>query len=144
MKRIVRHGSWPVGFNMTPMVDVVFLLIIFFLAVNQFQKSESEERIDLPSAARANTEQPQPPTMKRIVINIRPREGFVVAGKAVAASDVTTFLADQKKDAGDDGVEVWIRSDDKVPFGQVEPILLACAESGIWNVGFKVIPDDAN
>jgi biopolymer transport protein ExbD len=142
VKRIVRHGSWPVGFNMTPMVDVVFLLIIFFLAVNQFQKAESEDRIDLPSAARANTKPPRPPTSKRIVINVRPGEGFVVAGHSVPPSDVPTFLAEQRKGAGEAGVEVWIRSDDKVPFGQVEPILLACAQSGIWNVGFKVMPED--
>lgn len=142
MRPVVRGDSRPVGFNMTPMVDVVFLLIIFFLAVNQFQKSESEDRIDLPVAARENTQQPQPATAKRVIMNVRPGEGFVVAGKAIPTNNVQAFLAAQKHLAGSAGLEVWIRSDESVPFGQVEPILVACAQSGIWNVGFKVKPDE--
>ena len=41
--------SKEVGFNMTPMIDVVFLLIIFFLVSSHLAKQESQMEIDLPN-----------------------------------------------------------------------------------------------
>lgn len=47
MIRRTRYASRPIGVNMTPMIDVVFLLIIFFMVVSQVVSSETQQ-IDLP------------------------------------------------------------------------------------------------
>mgnify|MGYP003318450394 CR=1 FL=1 len=50
----------------------------------------------------------------------------------------------QQLDRDGPDVEVVIRGDRTVPYGQVEPVMLACAEAGIWNVTFSVVhPQDA-
>jgi biopolymer transport protein ExbD len=127
---------------MTPMIDIIFQLIIFFLAVNQFHKAETDESIRLPKASLDHVEPDVAPTAARVVLNVRPTEGIVAAGKPVPMNELGEFLRIQKAQAEPAILEVWIRSDRGVPFGQIEPILAACADAGIWKLAFKVITID--
>ncbi|MBY0589496.1 biopolymer transporter ExbD [bacterium] len=142
MKRVVRPSAWSAQFNMTPMIDIIFQLIIFFLAVNQFQKAETDESIRLPKASANHVEPDVAPTAARVVLNIRPQEGIVAAGKPIPLAELGEFLRLQKIQADPAPLEVWIRSDRSVPFGQIEPILTTCADAGIWKLAFKVITID--
>lgn len=65
-----RRGQKPLSFSMTPMVDVVMLLIIFFMLASKF-KGEEAELLSLPFAQRAETAYVQggPP---QFVVNILP------------------------------------------------------------------------
>lgn len=134
----MRDRPRAVGFNMTPMIDVIFLLTVFFLCVNQFQKAETDERVRLPRASLENVEPARPAGPKRVILNVRHGEGVVVGGRSLQDAEVAPFLSAQKQESGGE-LQVWIRSDRRAPFGRVEPILLACAEAGIWDVAFKVV-----
>ena len=58
-------------FNITPLIDIVFLLVIFFLVATHFASSEVREPIDLPETSETD-ERPQPP--RRLTIST-PRRG---------------------------------------------------------------------
>jgi biopolymer transport protein ExbD len=58
MKTLRFPRSRRLGINMTPMIDVVFLLIIFFLVSNHLVRQESSIKIDLPQAASGEQDTP--------------------------------------------------------------------------------------
>ena len=58
--------------------------------------------------------------------------------RPVKTKNLKKSLQQEWERAGDD-LEVRIRSDREIPYGMVEPILVACAQLGIWNVQFAVI-----
>jgi biopolymer transport protein ExbD len=123
------------GLNMTPMIDVVFQLIIFFLLSNHLAQQESHLELDLPTAASGHEAPMESPP--RVTVSVL-ADGRVMLGTNEAPRDqIATRLEFERRRTGDD-LEVRIRADRSVPYDAVEPILLACAKSGIWNVTFAV------
>ena len=124
-----------VGFNMTPMIDVVFQLIIFFLLSSHLAKQENQLALPLPAADSGKPASPD--DRPRLTVNVLPDGRLLVAGRAVTPDELIPRLRERKSVHGDD-LEVRIRSDRGVAYSRVEPILLACARAGIWNVSFAV------
>ena len=120
---------------MTPMIDVVFQLLIFFLVSSHIAKHEAQMALPLPIAdsGSPDDESPRP----RVTINVLPGNELLMAGKSVPIGQLPERLRDVLDKNGAD-VEIRIRSDRRVPYGDVEPILMSCAQAGIWNVAFAV------
>jgi len=134
------RGS-PLSINMTPMIDVVFQLIIFFLISSHLSKQEAQLPLPLPVAASGEKEGDE--TNPRVTINVRADGQLSLAGKPLGAAELAQRLQGKLAETGAD-LEVRIRSDRTVAYRHVEPILLACARAGIWNVAFAVYrPEDA-
>tara|TARA_Y100001933_G_C18774767_1_gene469818 strand:- start:44 stop:472 length:429 start_codon:yes stop_codon:yes gene_type:complete len=131
--------SKEVGFNMTPMIDVVFLLIIFFLVSSHLAKQESQMDIDLPNAESGLESEAS--TNPRIVINVTNSGQLLISGRRITAAEVEDRLIEHVENNGPN-IEVRIRSDRQIPFAQVRPVMLACAKMGIWDVAFSVYPAD--
>ena len=62
---------------------------------------------------------------------------LLVAGRPITPPELSQRLAERRSVHGD-ALEVRIRSDRSVEYARVEPILLSCARSGVWNVAFAV------
>lgn len=124
--------------NMTPLIDIVFLLIIFFLVSNTMNRQETAMELDLPRAATGR--EPLASETRRVLLNI-PVEGTVLAGTAPITMAELQNLLERQAGADAEKLEVHIRTDRKVPYRAVEPVLLTCAESGVWRVSFSVIPE---
>jgi biopolymer transport protein ExbD len=123
------------GLNMTPMIDVVFQLIIFFLLSNQLIQQETQVELALPSAASGREAAAEGPP--RVTVNVLP-DGKVMLGSITTQPDeIAQRLITEREHAGDN-LEVRIRADHTVPYSVVEPVLLGCADAGIWNVTFAV------
>jgi biopolymer transport protein ExbD len=128
-----QHG---LRFNITPLIDVVFLLIIFFLAATHFVRSETFEPVELPEAVKAAEEEDEQP--RRLVVTITADQKLHVGAREVDLPAVENMvLAGSERDAAD--FEVRIRADRNVPYRAVEPIMLSCARSGVTRVKFAVI-----
>ena len=123
------------GFNMTPMIDVVFLLIIFFLVSSHLSKQENQVELSLPIAASAD-EDPNQQT-PRVTINVTQDGQYMLAGRPIAADRLPQQFADVVSKEGND-LEVRIRGSRLAPYSAVEPIMLACTKAGIWNVTYAV------
>ena len=66
-----------VGANMTPMIDVVFLLIIFFLVSSHLARQENHLPLDLPIAS---THGPVNPDRAPLTISVNPDSQWLVSG----------------------------------------------------------------
>ncbi len=128
------------GFNMTPMIDVVFLLIIFFLVSSHLARQEIQLDLDLPDAASGR--QADEIDVRRVVVNVlheAPPERRIQVGGHVMNLDQLARLIRYESQATSDELEFRIRTDRRVPYREIEPILLACQRAGVWNVSFAVI-----
>lgn len=129
------------GINMTPMIDVVFQLIIFFLVASHLARQETQVAVDLPTAASGHQEDEQP-ELRRVVVNVLPGIGtdgrVQVGGRLLTHTELDAMIQYESR-SGDRGLEVRIRSDRRMPYRAVEPILLSCARAGVWNVTFAVV-----
>ena len=131
--------------NMTPMIDVVFLLIIFFLVSSHLQKQEAHAELDLPSAETG--EENVETNIRILTINISSEKtGFQVAfGARVVPPQKLMTQLQRELNRASGKLEVRIRADRSIPYRAVEPILASCAALDIWNVQFAVIrPEDNN
>jgi biopolymer transport protein ExbD len=129
--------SGEVGINMTPMIDVVFQLIIFFMLSSRLAKQEAQLELPLPTAdsiARINQADDLSP---RVTINVLSDGGLQMAGRAIPAAELAQRLAERREKIGPD-LEVRIRGARDVAYRHVEPIMFACAQAGVWKVNYSV------
>ncbi|MEX0613136.1 MAG: biopolymer transporter ExbD [Pirellulales bacterium] len=125
--------------NMTPMIDVTFLLIIFFLLSSHLAQQETQLELDLPTAAsgRLSVDDERP----RLSVNVRADGSVMLGSTETPPAEMARRLRIERERLGAD-LEVRVRADRAVPYSSVEPILLACAEAEIWNVTFAVFKRD--
>lgn len=136
--RLPSNHRGQVSFNMTPMIDVVFLLIIFFLVASHFAKQESIE-LDLPVANSATVDNEE---TKRVTLNVKEDGSLFLGSFPITEIDLEPRIKRAIQQNGKD-LEVRIRSSHTVAYERVEPIMTACAKAGVWNVKFAVfLPDD--
>ncbi|MCA9090407.1 MAG: biopolymer transporter ExbD [Planctomycetaceae bacterium] len=135
MRVPVRPRSAGLEVNITPLIDVVFLLVIFFLVASHFARSEALEPVDLPTATQV-AELQDPP--RRLLVTILPDGSYHTGGRQVTLDDLEQMLAEG---AGDDPASfaVHIRGDRTAHFEVVEALMTLCPRYGITQVGFKVL-----
>lgn len=128
-------GNAELSFNMTPMIDVVFLLIIFFLVSSHLAKQEAQMELPLPLADSGALSRES--NLRRLTLNVIEDGSLLLAGRHIDPGQLQQRLAATLQ--GEQGaVEVRLRSDRNVPYRLIQPILLACARAGVWNVTFGV------
>ncbi|MEX0718944.1 MAG: biopolymer transporter ExbD [Planctomycetaceae bacterium] len=132
--RAREHG---LAFNITPLIDIVFLLIIFFLAASHFARSESAEGVELPTATKGLDD--DEPNARRLIVTITADHRLLVQSKETTMPEIEHLLIAGRANEGP--FEVRIRTDREVPYHVIEPLLLACAKNGIADVKFAVLPE---
>ena len=134
--RVPQHKSHRrYGFNMTPMIDVVFLLIIFFLVSSHLARQETQMELALPVAESGADDVDQ--ETPRVTINVKQDGSLWLAGRMIEKEQLAQRLK-AIKSAESKEVEVRIRASKLAPYSAVEPIMLACTQSGIWNFTYAV------
>lgn len=141
-----RNSGRSVGFMMTPMIDVVFLLIIFFLISSHLTRQENQTRLPLPVATTA-AHPAQMDTLK-IVVNVDQAGQMTLGTQAVTIEEFSQRLAATLARLEEDErgrFEVRIRCSRETPYRFMQPIMNACVGQSIWNITYAVYrPEDAN
>ena len=126
------------GFMMTPMIDVIFLLLLFFMSTSVFAQIESEMEITLPEASESVAMDRAP---YEIIINVKADGTIVVNQRAMTLDELEAMLT--KVADIFQGQGVIIRGDTQTPMGVAVDVLNACAKVDIHNVSFATIkPED--
>lgn len=136
MRLDVDEGDEEPTLNLTPMLDVVFNLLLFFLAATTFAKEEVELDLRLPQAASGQKAQVE---AKEIVVNLMADGRMQVDGRAVTLEALRQKLeAAQKRDAKQ---SVLVRGDRAAQFGLGIQVLDACRLAKIGKVEFAALPE---
>jgi biopolymer transport protein ExbD len=137
-------------FDMTPIIDVVFLLIIFFMLVAQFIVAE-QYKVSVPDDIK--TAAPSEAEEKRsLTITVMPdqHEGVICAigGEKLSSvtgedmkSLITSVINDYFAERKNAEKTVRLRCDRSIPFGQVKYILSGISESRAKNLDWAVIAE---
>ncbi len=137
MKIPVRPRGFGLRFNITPLIDVVFLLIIFFLAATHLVRTERLEAIELPRATRSDDEKELP---RRIIVTVSPDGSVRLGERMVGMKELESVILASRAEHGAE-LEVRIRADRRAEYAHIEPILLACSRANVTHVGFVVLPE---
>jgi biopolymer transport protein ExbD len=128
--------------NITPLIDIVFLLIIFSMVLSQFSKLQAE-KLELPKAHK--TVDPGGPAGGRVVVNVLSDGRIIVFGKGQSLESLDGLLAVRAERAGPEDVSVVIRGDRRTPWRTVSQIPEACAARRIDRVKVAAVePGEAS
>ncbi len=121
--------------ELTPIIDMVFLLLIFFLVATTFQQTERELSIALPDSEAAG---PITMQLREIVINVTNEGAIIVGGRTVGIEDLRAIVS-QAVEANAEQ-KVSIRGDRDVPYGTVARVLDVCKAAGVDEPFLDTVP----
>ena len=120
--------------NLTPMIDIVFLLIIFFMVGTKFTELERKIGLRVPEVVDKGALTAAP---ERKIVNVF-RDGTVTLDQVPRTLDeLTARLAAARSQYSDLGV--LIRGDAQCEFQLVASVLNACKQAGIRELGISVL-----
>ncbi len=111
--------------NVTPMIDVVMCLIVFFLIVGQLA-SDRLARVDLPTT----TVGVEPESSETLIINALSDGGavrLVIDGRDTTMDGLVAYLRQHAAS----GAEIRLRADRSIPYGRLRPLIDACRDAGV-------------
>ncbi len=115
-----------VSIEMTPIIDMVFLLLIFFLVATTFHQTEREMQIALPASQSAG---PISATLREIIINVDAEGQIFVSGRKMDAEDLRVVVRDAV--AANPQQKVTVRGDRNTAYANIVRVLDICKGNGI-------------
>jgi len=133
-----RDGA-PADVDIAPLIDVVFLLIVFFMSIWQAAHIEVAAELTLPAADQGNPEVQQ--DRDRLIVNIDGHGGYHVSNQRYSKEGLAQILAREANTARDvEGFAdrpIVIRADADLPFGDVREVMMMCRDVRIWKLSFR-------
>ena len=128
--------------DMTPMIDVVFELIIFFV-VTLVEAQRKDETIELEDGKHGIVLTPEelPPTHMQVDIGLRKGKPRISMGdREITPEEIGRRVKEKMRKVGE--FPVLIRADYAVPHYAVAKVMNACTANGIWKISFVAVQED--
>jgi biopolymer transport protein ExbD len=135
---IKTHIDEQPSLNLTAMLDVMFLLIIFFMLGTRFVGDERKITLSVPKVADKGS---LPAAQQRCVVNVYLDGTIALDGQTVGIDELTAKLRAIRRQNGDVGV--LVRGDGNDKYQRMVLVLNACKQAGVKNLGISVRPIDA-
>lgn len=117
--------------QLAPMIDILLLLLSFFIISWQFSRSETELNVSVPTAQEGAEPERQ---RGEIIINVLPDGDLRVEGITVDLPQLRDKLAAIARQFKNQPVR--IRGDGKVAYQRIVEVIDTCQKAGIWNISF--------
>lgn len=133
----------PIGFQLAPLLDVVFLLLIFFVVTQKIILNEQDLKVKVPTAPKTTEETSR--AIDEIIINAREDEDgelvITVDREEFTREALATMLRRMVK--VNENVPVRIRGDAEMHWQKMADVISTCTQAGVWNVSFsKKMPEE--
>jgi biopolymer transport protein ExbD len=119
------------GIQLAPLVDVLLLLLIFFLLTWNAARNENELDVKVPKASAAK-EKSAP--IGDVIVNVKADGNVVVNRRTLSEPDLTTMLKGLVALNPDQAVV--IRGDEAGAYKNIVSVLNVCSQAGVTNVAF--------
>ena len=120
--------------NITPLVDVVLVLLVIFMITAPVLQSGIEVAVPKTRTVKQITEQ-------RMVVTIDRESNIFLGDKPVNIHDLPTQLRQPGSDVAKQ--VIYLRADERVPFGAFANVMDAVKQAGITNISIVTQPADA-
>ncbi|MGL1959070.1 MAG: biopolymer transporter ExbD [Colwellia sp.] len=129
--------------NMSPLLDCIFLLLIFFLVATSFEKQKNDEKqkiteliIQLPESATALSNAPQQQLSQQpLVITINHRGKILFNHSSISTNELHQLLKEQA--VKDPNRRIRIDGDRNTPLQHIVHLLDLCEFEGLNNIGIR-------
>ncbi|ERI50863.1 ExbD/TolR family protein [Pseudomonas sp. NPDC077649] len=126
-----------VEINLASLIDVVFILLLFFVVTTTFTR-ETQLKVDLPEAVSGTP--PEQTELKQLEILIGTDGAFSVNGKALLESNLSNLMAAlQKESDGDNSLPLIISADGKTPHQAVITAMDAAGKLGFAHLRITTV-----
>ncbi len=131
MKLRNRQPPHIIGFQIAPMVDILLVLMCFFIVTWSFARKEMDLDVKVPAAESGKE---SAAVMNQTVLNVK-ADGTVIWNRKPTA--LPELRARLKQLAGlYPDYAIILRGDTKAPYEDIVAVLDVCREANIWNVAF--------
>ena len=127
----------PKGFLIAPMVDILLVLLGFFMLTWTFARHETELDVQVPAAKEGKEGRR---SVGEVILNVKSDGSIVMNHRTLSPeelqktlSQISTLYPDQA---------IILRGDEKVDYGHIVQTLDICRSANIWNVAFATRHDD--
>ncbi|MHA6493743.1 ExbD/TolR family protein [Pseudomonas borbori] len=130
-----------VEINLASLIDVVFILLLFFVVTTTFTR-ETQLKVDLPEAATGTP--PEQTELKQLEVLIAADGSYSLNTKALLKSDLEGLMAAlQKESAGDNSLPLIISADAKTPHQAVITAMDAAGKLGFAHLRITTVEAQA-
>jgi len=131
--RVKKANSEVFQGDLTPMIDMTFQLIAFFMVLINFTQAEQHEKIQLPGSELAKP--PEGPLDFPITLHLTSDSRVIIGGQEIAMAQLRPFLVREKQvlesqDRPLEDATIIIRAHRETKTGRVQELIKVCQDSG--------------
>ena len=127
------------GFQIAPMVDILLVLLVFFIVTWNFAITENELDVKVPTASAAKEQQS---LTDQTVLNVR-KNGTVVMNRKELTLDQLRDKLTRLSEINPD-YAIILRGDKQLPYENLMTVMDICRQANIWNVAFATAAQQQN
>ncbi len=121
--------------ELTPIIDMVFLLLVFFLVATTFHQTEREMQIMLPEAQASG---PISTVLREIVVNVDDAGNIIVSGQTLEPDALRAVV--ERAVAENPEQKVTVRGDRRAVYAAIAQVLDICKGAGIEEPFLDTVP----
>ncbi len=129
-------------FQIAPMIDILLVLLVFFMSIATEQVLQVRKEVILPMAKEAKPPDAKEAKMSELMLNLTWNElantGSIIVDDKVIDASVLAELIRRKKEINKD-LRVIIRADKSAKYAYVRSIMVAMGAAGVPNVTFSAV-----
>lgn len=130
----LRAGPAAGGFPLTPMIDVIFLLLVVFATAAIFAQAETEFSIELPVSSESVAPSRE---FTQIIVNVT-REGRIIVNQRELTLEELGAMLRRVQELYPDAAAVQIWGDAAMSYQTLVDVLDECARADIWRISFAM------
>jgi biopolymer transport protein ExbD len=134
--KLAKKQEDEIGFQLAPMIDMTFLLLIFFMVTTKISKEQMNVEIKLPTAANASIPDD---LSNRDIISIDKDGTYYIGQNPADKKELTAHLKERFK--VNPPLRLYVRADKNTPGKQIKELMRIASEAGAVNVIFGTYQD---
>jgi biopolymer transport protein ExbD len=134
---MARKSNLETTMDMTPMIDCVFQLMIFFIVTFKLDADLINEKIELAQSPHGPAiEEKVPGTM---IVEVDKRGHVTIARIVLSDSQLYSIVRQAVNKVGNNNVQVLIRADAQAKHAAVRKVMDQCTRAGVWRMRFAAL-----
>ena len=129
MKKLRRRHQEPEDFQMAPMIDMVFLLLVFFMTVASVAKSQRQIELELPESEESIVPED---ASGRGILSVDASGAYFIGDQPHTLESIQTAI--RTRIQSDPSTQVQVRADQATEYAAVQRLLKAAAEAGACEI----------
>ncbi|MDR0993936.1 MAG: biopolymer transporter ExbD [Verrucomicrobiota bacterium] len=124
--------------DMTPMIDVVFQLIIFFITTVDMESKALETKVRMAMSPHGPVEEMKDP--RTVTVDVEQNGTIRIGGTRLTEGQLLTIMAKAVASSGQ-STPVVIRGDFASTHEQIKRVMDICGKAGLWKLRFAAVKE---